>query len=127
MQALERQAVKQTAEDLGLGVSTIRERWKTMSLPLPFYNALENGEISYSKAKAVSALRFDPDNDKDIECAENILLKIMDNVPTKQIKEIAQQEMNDIGIWNQNDVVMRSLAAQKELIESSPEILDNKA
>ena len=50
-QATERQAIKETSVELGISDSSTRERWKVMSLPHPFYSAIELGEVSYSKIK----------------------------------------------------------------------------
>ena len=116
LQGVERNAIKKTAKELDMGVSTARERWKTLSLPLPFYAALESNEISYSKAKAVSGLNFDPEDDRDVDVASHILEKVKD-LPVKEVKAVAEEMYTDAKLWSPSDVVMRRLAEQYEISE----------
>ena len=110
-QAIERQAIKETSVELGISDSSTRERWKVMSLPHPFYDAIESGEVSYSKVKPLIVLNFDPEGDKDIEASEKIVERIQD-LHIKEIRDVAQEELNEAGVWNESDIVIRRLAEQ---------------
>jgi len=117
LQGIEREAIKKSAEELDMSDSTVRERWKTLSLPLPFYDALEAEEVSYSRFKPLGILNFDINSEADNKCAEKILTRIKEDIPIKKIRGIAEEEMLNAKIWNQNHIVMKRLAEQHGITE----------
>jgi len=115
LQDIEKTAIKKTAEELKLTVSTVNERWKVLTLPYPFYFAVENGAMSYSKLKPMINFNFDFNGDKDNECAKRILSRIIND--NKPLKDVAQEEMLVDGIWNESDITMRRIAEQHGITE----------
>jgi len=114
---LENEACKKTAEELKLGETTVRDRWKTLTLPISVYDALEKDEIAFSKAKVLTAINFSLDNPQDDEIANKLVGEIKKDIPLAQIKELVKAESKNI--WNSKTVVMEMLASQHGINNSS--------
>lgn len=107
---IERRAVKETAKKYNLGETTIRERWKILTLPTPVFTALEAGIISLSKARLMTAINFDFENDNDIKIAEKIVEEIKKGISVDEIKTLVTKESSKI--WNESDITMFNIAKQ---------------
>ena len=107
---IETNAIKDTAKELGLGETTVRDRWRIMTLPLPVYNALEYDEVSYSKLKPLTTIVFDIENTKDIELAQKLVDEIKKDIKLDDIKAMVKKEA--VNIWNSKDVLMEMFAKQ---------------
>ena len=107
---VEVKAIKGSAKELNLGDTTVRDRWKVLTLPTPVFDAIESGQFSFSKVKPLVAINFDFENDKDIEVAEEILNELRKGLTAKEIKEVVKEKATQI--WNGNDIVVKRLAEQ---------------
>lgn len=113
LEDIETKAIKETAEETGLTVSVVRERWRVMTLPDPIYSALEKGEIMFSKAKILASTNLDFNDPKDIEIAQKVVDAIKNNVSTDDLKELIKTETK--AIWHAKTIVMERLAEQNHI------------
>ena len=114
---VERTALKRAAKELGIGDTTIRDRWHVLTLPTPVYNALESGDISFSKAKFMTAIHFDFENDNDVAVAEEIVVEIKGGLNNPQIKDLVEKKSAQV--WNKKDIVVQRLVEQHGMTEES--------
>lgn len=107
---IELAAIKETAIELDLGETTVRDRWRIMSLPLPVYSALENNEAPFSRFKPLTNITFDIENDKDTELAQKMVDEIKKDISLDDIKALVKKEA--VNIWNSKDILMEMFARQ---------------
>lgn len=107
---IESVATKEIASELSMGESTIRERWKALTLPDPVYFALEKDEISFSKIKPLTAINFDFEDPNDVKVAQEIVDEIKKNISLEEIKELVKTKAKSI--WHSKDIVMERFAEQ---------------
>jgi len=110
---IEAEAVKKSAKELGLGETTVRDRFRVLTLPTPVFLAMEAGEITFSKAKHLTAINFDFEDDNDIKIAQEIVDEIKKGISEKEIKEIVKGRSKDV--WHQGDIVVHRLAEQNKI------------
>ena len=84
---VETTAIREAAKELNLGETTVRDRWKIMSLPLPVYDAIETDTISFSKLKPLTTINFDMENEKDVELAQ----KIVDEIQRSEERRVGER------------------------------------
>lgn len=107
---IESDASKHVAELFGLTSSTIKERWKVLTMPFPVYNALENNELTLSKLKPLMLINWDFDDDKDVEITKKIVVALKKNISPAQLRDLIKEECKDL--WHSSTAVMERLAAQ---------------
>ena len=107
---VETTAIREAAKELNLGETTVRDRWKIMSLPLPVYDAIETDTISFSKLKPLTTINFDMENEKDVELAQKIVDEIQKDITLDEIKALVKKE--SVNIWNSSTVLMEMFAKQ---------------
>jgi len=117
LDAIESDAIKAVSKDLGLSESTIKERWRILTLPSPVYDALEEGSITMSKAKPITATAWDFEDEKDIEIIGKIVDSIKEGFTVEQIKEMVKKE--SVNVWHSKDIVMERLAKQNHITEKT--------
>ena len=83
-----------------------------MTLPIPLYDALESGDITFSKAKLATVLSFSPEDDDSIEVAENIVEAMKSNRLVADVKAAIQEEGKKI--WNPSTAVLESYLHQHQ-------------
>jgi hypothetical protein len=109
--------LKDIAELQGLGSTTVRDRWKILTLPSPVFCAIELGEISFSKAKPLTSIAFDFESDKDCEICSEIVDKIKDGGKVADIKEAVSEASSKV--WNEATIIMQRIAEQHGINEKS--------
>jgi len=115
---VEKKALRQTVKDLELATSTVRDRWKVLTLPTPVYSAIEDGRISFSKAKPLTAIDFDFENDNDIAVAEEIVKEIEEKkIAIKDIKDLVAEYSPKV--WNPSDIIIQRIAEQYGITEDT--------
>lgn len=112
---IESEAVKKSAKELGLGETTVRDRFRVLSLPYPVYLAMEQNEITFSKAKHLTNINFDFDDLDDVKIAQEIVEEIKKGTSEKEIKELVKNRSKEV--WHQGDVVVHRLAEQNGISE----------
>jgi len=117
IKTIERRALKSTAEELNLGSTTVRDRWRVLTLPTPVYSAIERGEVSFSKAKLMTPIRFDFNNSQDIDVAEEMIEEIKGGLNNNEIKELVKQ--NSSRVWNHTSVATERIIEQLGVKEDS--------
>lgn len=114
---IEKFALQHASEDLKISDTTIRDRWHVMCLPLPVYSAMESEEITFSKAKFLTAINFDFENDSDIQVSDSLVEMIKSGLTNPQIKQMVQDHMSKV--WNPSDIVMKRIAEQHGINEET--------
>lgn len=114
---IERKAIKATMEELSLSESAIRDRWYVLTLPSCIYFSLEDGSLSFSKAKFLTAINLDAFSDSDCKLAEELVDEIKKGISNDEIKELVKKNINKV--WNQLDIVMIRLAEQSGITQST--------
>lgn len=107
---LEKTALKNAAKELEIGSTTVRDRWRVLTLPFPVYAAIEDGDITFSKAKLLTAINFDFDNDNDAEVAYSIVKEVKGGMKVPDIKKLVEEKSPEV--WNPSDIVMQRIAEQ---------------
>jgi len=106
----EADAIEAVATDLAMVPHLVKDRWKVMTLPMPIYGAMEDGDIPFSKAKLAVPLNLDPEDTKSIESAERIAKKMLETDDAEEIKAVVSDETK--AVWNSSTAVMGMLMAQ---------------
>jgi hypothetical protein len=106
----EADAIVAVSKELGMAPSLVRDRWKVMTLPMPIYGAMEDGDIPFAKAKLATPLSLDPDDAKSIESAERIAKKMIETDDVEEIKKTVADEAK--AVWNPSTAVMGMLMEQ---------------
>lgn len=114
---IESEAIKKSALELGLGETTVRDRFRVLTLPTPVFLAMESGDITFSKAKNLTAINFDFDDINDVKVAQEIVDEIKKGIAEKDIKEIVKNRSKDV--WHQGDIVVHRLAEQNKISEKT--------
>ena len=114
---VEKSALKSTVKELGLGSTTVRDRWRVLTLPASVYCAIEDGEITFSKAKLMTAINFNFNNDADIKVASEIVDEVKSGLTNPKIKEMVSARSSDV--WNHSTVVMAQIAEQHDITADS--------
>lgn len=107
---VEADAIATASKMLGSTLAITRDRWRVMTLPMPIFIALEEGEITFPKAKLATALSFDPENTASIDAAARIVQKMIDTDDIEEIKKAVAEEARTI--WNPSTAVMDLLFNQ---------------
>jgi hypothetical protein len=107
---VEKAALKKSAQDLEIGTTTVRDRWRVLTLPFPVYAAIEDGDITFSKAKLLTAINFDFDNDSDAQVASDIVQEIKGGLKVPEIKKLVEEKSPEV--WNPSDIIMQRIAGQ---------------
>lgn len=110
LKSVEAKAIRETATEMGITESAVKERWKIMILPYPVYNALEHDEVCFSKVKPLTSISFDMDSDKDIEIAQKLLNEIKKGVSADEVKKMVKKE--SVNIWNSQSIMVEKMAEQ---------------
>ena len=113
LKQIERQAIKDAAKTLNVSDGTVRERWKVLTLPIPVFSAIEEGEISYSKAKPLTSINFDTESDEDQIVVNELLDAIKEGISVKELKEKVKEESTKI--WNHSSITMQNIASHHNL------------
>jgi len=108
---VEKKSLKSAANELGITLKSVKDMWHVMTLPTPVYSAIENDEISFSKAKYLTAINFDFNNESDAKVAGEIVEEIKSGLAIPEIKDII--EKMSVDVWNQSTVVMSSIMSQQ--------------
>lgn len=114
---IETEAIKVSAKELDLGETTVRDRWKIMTLPLPVLDALEANEVSFSKLKPLTTINFDIENPKDVDLAQRLIDEIKKDISMDEIKALVKKE--SVNIWNSQTVLMEMFAKQNGITSTS--------
>jgi len=114
---IESEAIKKSAKELDMGETTVRDRFRVLTLPYPVFEAVEDDSISFSKAKYLTSINFDFDSDSDARIAQEIVDEIKKGISEKDIKEVVKKRSKEI--WNSGDVVMHRLAEQNKISEKT--------
>lgn len=114
---IESEAVKKSAKELGLGETTVRDRFRVLTLPCPAYLAMESGDITFSKAKHLTAINFDFEDANDIKIAQEIVDEIKNGISEKEIKELVKARSKEV--WHQADIVVYRFAEQNNINEKT--------
>jgi hypothetical protein len=114
---IERTAVKKTVEELTLGETTVKDRWHVLTLPPAVFFALEQNEISFSKAKLLTTIHFDFNSESDNKVAEQIVNEIKKDLSNDEVKTIVKNRTKDI--WNPSDIRMIKIAEQHGITQST--------
>jgi len=109
---VENTAIKMVAENKNLKESLVRLRWKILSLPVPIWDAIEKGSLSFTKAKAFISLNLDCMSEKDEQLTEEILNKISD-MSCSEIKNLIQTE--SYRVKNAYNATMARIASQHNI------------
>jgi len=117
LKTIERDALKHTIKELGLAKTTIRDRWMVMTLPAPVYCSIESGDITFSKAKIMTSINFDFENDSDIKVADEIVEQIKSGISNPEIKELVKTRSPDV--WNPSTIVIQKIAEQHGLLNDT--------
>lgn len=110
LREVEKKAIKTTMEELNLSETAIKDRWQVLTLPSCVYFSLEDGSLSFSKAKILTAINLDAFSDSDCQLAEELVDKIKKGISNDEIKELVKKNINKV--WNQLDIIMIRLAEQ---------------
>ena len=114
---IESEAIKKSAKELKLGETTVRDRFRVLTLPYPVYAAMECGDITFSKAKQLTAINFDFDDINDAKVAQEIVDGIKTGISEKEIKELVKSRSKEV--WHQGDVVVHRIAEQNKVSEKT--------
>ena len=117
LKKIEKDALKDATELLGLGATTVRDRWKILTLPHPVYSAIESGEISFSKAKPLTSIVFDFESDSDSEVCFELVEYIKQGAKLAEIKEAVSDFSSKV--WNESSIIMQRIAEQNGITEDS--------
>ena len=114
---IESEAVKKSSKELELSETATRDRFRVLSLPYPVYSALEENELTFSKAKHLTAINFDFEDPNDVNIAQEIVDQIKTGISEKDIKELVKNRSKEV--WHQGDVVVHRLAEQNKIDEQT--------
>lgn len=117
LKSIEDSAIKSVAKELNLTPSTIKDRWKSLTLPLPVYDALETGKITYSKAKLLTKINFDFENNNDVQISQEIIDYILSGAKISDINIFIEEKSKNI--WNESSIIMKRFAEQHSITEQS--------
>jgi len=114
---MEKIAIKKAMEELSLGETTVKDRWHVLTLPPAVFFALEQGEISFSKAKLLTTIHFDFNSESDNKIAEEIIQEIKKDLSNDEIKAVVKNRAKDV--WNPSDIRMIKIAEQHGITQST--------
>jgi len=117
LKTIEKGALKETTKEMGLGATTVRDRWRILTLPSPVYCAIEDNEITFSKSKYLTSINFDFENDGDIKVASEIVEEIKTGLTNPKIKDLVASRSAEI--WNQSTIIMSRIAEQHGITADS--------
>ena len=118
LQDVEKQAIEQASIDLKLAFKTVKDRWKIMTLPLPFYCAIEDGGISFSKLKPVTSVNWDFNNPENNSLAKSIVKEIIEKkMSPKEIRALVAEKCKTV--WNESHITVENIATQHRFNENS--------
>jgi len=117
LKSIEKRVLKEASVQLDITFATTRDRWRVFTLPTPVYSAMEAGDITFSKAKLLTQINFDFENDDNIQIAEEIVQMIKSGMTNGLIKELV--ETKSAAAWNISEIVMSNLAKQHDITEKS--------
>ena len=117
LKIIEKEALSVSSKELGIASTTIRDRWHVLTLPVSVYSAMEEGVITFSKAKLMTVINFDFENNSDILIAEEIVQKIISGLTNAEIKELIQKRSSEV--WNGSQIIMERLAEQNDIYQDS--------
>ena len=107
---VEADAIASAAKSLNSSLGLVRDRWRVITLPMPIFVAMEEGEIAFPKAKLATTLNFSPDDTTSIEAATRIAQKMIGTDDVEEIKKAVAEEARVI--WNPSTAVMDLLFNQ---------------
>lgn len=115
---LEKKALKNASEEMGLAATTVRDRWSILTLPFPVYAAIEDGDISLSKAKPLTKMNFDFESENDASIAMEIVERIKnEKLSINDIKAMVEEKSSQV--WNESTIVVQRVAEQNGVYSDS--------
>lgn len=103
----ESSAIEKAADKLGIKKHIVKERWLVLSFPIPIYDLLERGMITFSKAKLAMPAHFDPWDDASINAAQKMADVMVSNIGNDEATEIIKKECSQI--WNASTIVVERI------------------
>ena len=110
---IESDAIKSVASQLGITVATVKERWKTLTMPQPVYEALESGELTFSQLKPLALTSWDADDPQDIAIVQEIVDAIKKDTSPANLRSLIKDKCKDM--WRSSTLVMEKIATQHKI------------
>ena len=107
---IESDAIKFVAEKLKLTSTTVKERWKILTMPMPVYSALESEELNISKLKSLALTNWDFEDPQDVAITQEIVDAIKKDISASELRTLIKEKCKDM--WRSSTVVMEHLAQQ---------------